>query len=208
MQKQKFVWTKSLGDNYRKKYPNFTFKQKQKITDMVLKHYFQVSDYPSFLISILNKLSQKQVRVCELGGYDGYQAYTAMKDTNKKLKWTNYDISLIAQFLTKKELRSKPYSFRLLTEPFYSGKLEECDLFYSSKTLEHLSKEEAIKCLDHTKGCRWQVHIVDWFKSDDMHVLDSDHAELSEWFGSNGYRLVDCQDFVGCRSNFFAEKKT
>ena len=208
MSEQKFVWTKTHGNNYRKRYQNFTFKQKQKITNVVLKHYFQVSDYPSYLISCLNKLPAKQIRVCELGGYEGYQALTVMENVDKQLKWTNHDISLVAEYLTKKELHEKPYSFRLLTEPFYTQKLEAYDLFYSSKTLEHLSKEEALKCLEYTKDCRWQIHIVDWFKADDMHVLDSDHEELAGWFTGNGYRLVDCQDFGGGRSNFFAEKKT
>jgi len=207
MSEQKFVWTKTHGENYRKKYQSFTFEQKQKITDMVLKHYFQVSDYPSFLISCINKLKKLSLHVCELGGYDGYQALTVMNDTKKKVCWTNHDISVVAEYFTKKELQDKPYSFKLLTAPFYSCELEEYDLFYSSKTLEHLSSEEAFKCLEYTRDCRWQVHIVDWFKCDDMHVLDSDHEELTEWFNSNGYRLIDCQDFNGLRSNFFAEKK-
>ena len=202
------AWTKQHGDDYRRKYPTLTFKQKQHITNQVLRSNFQQSKYPSFLISCIKQI-HGSLKVAELGGYNGAQALDVMIsfEQSKIQSWVNYDISKVAKRITRVELRFFPYEFKLLNQPFYEEFIDECDLFYSSKTLEHVSLEEAKKILAHMKDCSYQVHIVDWWKADDMHVIDSDaHDVLVECLVGLGYRMVDAQNHGYC-SLLFAEKQ-
>ena len=202
------AWTVEHGDDYRNKYDTLSFKKVQKIIDDILKVYFQKGKYPSYLISCIMQI-KSSLRVAELGGYNGFHALTTMQSLPKAriTSWINYDLSRIAKKLTKKALKNYPYKFKLLNKPFYEESTDPADLFYSSKTLEHMRLQEAKDCISHMSNCRFQVHIVDWFKADDTHVIeDNSHEALIKHFKFLGYNIVDAQDHGFC-SLLFAERK-
>jgi len=204
----KYLWTKKHGDNYRQIYDKLSFKKIQDLTDSVQLHNYQVSQYPFFLLDCLEQIKEKTLRVAELGGYDGYQALTVMQSIKKQFTWTNFDISKISKQITQKELTNKDYRFTYLTQPFYKTQInEEFDLFYSSKMLEHIKLAEVLETLRHMRHCKYQIHIVDWFKNDDMHVIEQgSHKPIAEHLKSLGYKL-NVEAEYSASSIFFAEKQ-
>ena len=186
-----YLWTKKHGDNYRKTYANLTFQQIQDLTDSVQTHNYQVSQYPFFLLSCLEQIKNKTLNVAELGGYDGYQALTVMETLQKQFTWTNYDISKNVDKITQPELVNHNYKIVTLTKPFFETYVPTFDVFYSSKTLEHVCLKEVLAILTHMKTCKHQIHIIDWFKNDDMHIIeDGSHNIIVEHLKSLNYKIT------------------
>lgn len=205
---EKFRWTKKHGDNYRKIYDSLSWERNRDLIDSVQAHNIQVSQYPAFLLRCLDQIKQKELRVAELGGFDGYQALTVMESVDKKFCWVNYDLSRIAVLLTQKGLKKHNYHIILLDKPFCETEIvpESFDLFYSSKTLEHVKLQEALAIITHMRRCIYQIHIVDWFKADDMHVIeDGCHNKIKMHLISLGYTLRHCLE-TPASSLFFAER--
>ena len=185
-------WTQEHGDRYRQHYDALTFKDKQWIMDRILAKYLQVVDDPVYLFACLESLNRRNLNVLELGGYDGQQALKALEQY-PEAGWTNCDISKVAQYFTKPELKDKNYTFILLEKPFPSGlSLSGFDLFYTSKMLEHLRWREAEELFDATKYIPLQVHVIDYFWKDDTHVLEKEsYSKVIPALRNRGYRLVN-----------------
>ena len=169
-----------LGNAYREQYPSMCFADKKACMDEVLKQYFQLVHPPRFLFSSIYQTKRRDLRVVELGGYDGTQALDILQ-SYPQMSWVNYDISRVAAENTRPELAEYNYRIVVLEKPFIEYTLEPFDLFYSSKTLEHLTLTEAMETLTHTQQAKHQVHIVDWFwRKDDTHVIEPDsHNQLT-----------------------------
>lgn len=160
-----------LGRAYRQRYPHLSFAEKQQLMDAVLQHHFQIVCPPRFLLACLSQLGRQDLRIVELGGYDGSHAADVL-DVYPAMCWVNYDISHIAANLTRPELATYHYAIEVLEQPFSTYDLGQFDLFYSSKTLEHLTIREVLDTLTATHHAAHQVHIIDWFWRDDTHVIE------------------------------------
>jgi len=202
MTEQSFELTQEHGDRSRKHYDGLDFSQKKQINNYILKHLYQVSDAPTYLLKCLKKICDSELRVTELGGYDGCQAYKVFQNYSQ-IRWDNYDFSEIAEYFTVKQLKKYKYCFHLLNQAFTDTVIEG-DLFYSSKTLEHFRFREILKILSHTQNFRYQVHVIDWFWRDDTHVVEFNaHPQLIRHLQVLGYKIVD-EYFHPERSHIYA----
>ena len=202
---QQEYWSKKHGDNYRHIYGSLTFEQKQKVTNAVLTHYFQVSDDSIYFEQCLNKIPDKKLTVIELGGYDGYQAQQ-IQEENPGVSWHNYDISAVAKYLSDQKHHGSKYIFHLLNKPFWDAILPKADVFYTSKTIEHLTLNEVKRVLEKTQNCKWQIHIIDWFWDDDMHVIEGNqHKQIISTLKKLHYKILESNNMID-RSYIFAVK--
>ena len=181
------MWTKKLGDRYRTRYPSLSFKKKQRIMDLVLKKHFQVVQPPHFLFNCLSQI--EPCCVVELGGYDGTQALDIL-ESYPNTSWVNYDISATVTDITRSELEEYNYRLVILKKPFPEYDLGNFDLFYTSKTLEHMSLDEVLETLSATRKAKYQVHIIDWWWKDDTHVIErGKHDAIIRHLEALGYTM-------------------
>jgi len=198
------VWTRQDGNMYREVYPTYSFKQKQQIMNSILKVHIQPVEPAIFLLYCLALIGKPVLRVVELGGYDGSHALDVLK-LYPEFSWLNYDISEVAVKLTRFKLKKFNYSITLLNQPFINETLKDFDLFYTSKTLEHLTLEEVKQTLTATRKAKYQVHIIDWFWDDDTHVIEpKSHSAIINHLAMLGYEIQHV-DKLPWQSHIFAQ---
>ena len=157
--------------------------------DLILKQHVQLVKPATFLLQCLVQIGDLNLRVIELGGYDGTHALQVLK-LCPNISWVNYDISEVAVNETRSELANYKYRVVVLDKPFSEYSLRSFDLFYSSKTLEHLRLREVLRTLDATKMAKHQIHIVDWFWRNDTHVIESgEHNNIILHLKALGYQM-------------------
>lgn len=182
-------WTEQLGDKYRAQYPALSFEKKKRIMDLVLQNQLQIVVPPRFLFKCLSQIKQRNLHIVELGGYDGTHALDVL-ESYPNMSWVNYDISATVSDITRSELEKYNYRLAILDQPFNKQALGNFDLFYSSKTLEHMSIGEVQETLSATRKAKYQVHIVDWFWKDDTHVIErGKHDEIIRHLEALGYAI-------------------
>ncbi len=182
------VWTRKDSDAYRRSYPDLTFGEVRDIQDKVICEYHQLSDAPFTLLEFLLPRKIHGLKVLELGGYDGFHAL-AILTHYPDYTWTNVDISPIARERMRPPLADLPYRCEILPDYFWNWPLNDrYDLFYSSKTLEHMSIERVLKTLDHAQDIPYHIHIIDLFRNTDTHILDRGAMKtIKEWYLCHGF---------------------
>lgn len=177
------------GDLYREAYPDYSFEQKQHVMNLLLKQHVQLVKPATFLLQCLTLVDVDNLNVAELGGYDGTHAYQVLK-LFPHVSWVNYDISQVAANLTRPELADYNYRVVVLNKPFTEYDLGNFNLFYSSKTLEHMRFEEVGQTLTAAQTAKHQVHVVDWFWKDDTHVIEQGrHDNIVVHLETLGYKM-------------------
>ncbi len=195
-------WSKVDGDHYREIYDCLSFNEKVEFQDKVLTRYHQVSDFPGYILEMLYYSGfHPKLNILELGGYNGVQAAIVLSHF-PNYSWTNCDVSKVAKERTVPLLKDKNYKFKLLDKSFSETPLEEeYDLFYSSRTLEHMRLSEVLKTIDKTSNIPGQIHIIDYFWNEDTHVLEEDSEKtITDAFTGNGYHVCHSHSIIDGRT--------
>lgn len=186
------TWTIKHAEMYRKAYPKLTFKNKQKIYDIILSQYFQLPMSALYLKICLASIHRRDLRIVELGGYDGSQALQIL-EANPEFTWRNYELSQVALQFTKKELANFKYDTVLLKQSFLDLPLKEkYDAFYTCRLLEHLHWEEVERLIRKMRDIPHHIHIVDWLWADDTHVIEGNkEKEIVELYQELDFKILN-----------------
>lgn len=208
MKEKESVWEK-----FRREYDKLTFHEMQRFKselqrNIKLQHCSKPDFFVSCLATIKKKLGRSDVKVLELGCYDGFIALEVLKK-NPTLKWIGYDISYTAKERVIPELETFDFTFILLHNHFYETSFsEDFDVFFSSCTLEHLRLREVLAIFSKTARIKFQVHTIDWRRTEsDTHVLEPDsHSQINSYLKTLGYTMLYASGDE--KTNIFVERLT
>lgn len=199
-------------EKFRQEYQTLSFKEKQDFSSKMQRIWEQHCSRPTFFLSclktIMEKLNRSDVKVLELGCYDGSLALEVLKK-HHNITWVGYDFSLVAQAKVKAELSHFKFSFVLLHTYFYQIAVttEQPDVFFTSHTLEHMRLREVLAILDKTADTKFQVHTIDWVRGGlNTHVLESDsYAKIKKHLRNLGYIILQ-DSYADHQTYIFAER--
>jgi len=158
---------------YRTHYDSLTHNDIKDICKVIvtlwpMQRQVKYKEYIKFFKSL-----DRELNVCELGGYDGFlakQILTIYPD----IHWHNTDI---ISHVPVDGLDGYNYTELVLGAPFYMYGWKSFDVFVSSDTIEHFANEEVDKILSRVNGIKYLMmeidipeHGTDWKDNVSTHV--------------------------------------
>ena len=192
-------------NEYRKKYPDLTFKEKKRLIEHWYTLYPKQTGYARnlpFFIGCIDKVikqtKRKNLSLVEYGGHDGGLAALVMQKHNQ-LNWVNVDI---IPHTVKEQLENYNYREHVLEDEFWVEKpsFKNYDVFLSSSTLEHISDEEIIQLFDYIRSqeIKYLILLVtttpngsNWENYGGAHVLRTGSTGLKKMLSERGYKLLE-----------------
>lgn len=183
-------WDYKDFNNFKKNYEKYTFEDKVKINKKIGEMFPEQSNWCSKSLIDFFSLLSNNLKVCEIGCWDGALAETIINFQNEKIKsWNGYDIP----GSTKKYDDSSKITLNILEDYLWKMDKIDCDVFVASHTLEHLNIEELDKLLEFLSKNNVDYIYSDtpilenWKDTWNTHVLQINKERFDNLFRKHGY---------------------
>lgn len=213
--------TKDNSDKWRKNYSRMTYDDQRKYYNTILNLTCDQRQYTIEYIEkpFNNMLKDKELKIIELGGYQGELAHRILRKYSNIVAWDNFEITDRARTNSVcNDGRYRP----IITNEFlwdigYVALEEKYNVFLSSHTIEHISTADFKKLVDtvirHCDYCILEIPMpynvpkndLNWKGFDGTHILDIPWEEILEILYRAGFTQFELSDGRGW--NYFGWKE-
>ncbi len=195
-------WTEKFNQ-WRKDYDVLTYADQKKFYELMQRHFPVQRHFNRNALLKIFPRDDKDLRVLELGGWDGALAHMLLNHFNSIHHWWNID------FVTFDE--QIPRYQKIILEDFiwtYGKRLPAMfpfNMFVSTHTFEHLKINDVEKVLDTVKDhAKWLLIEtpleddinLDWKNYLGSHVLNITMDELIDLVKARGYTIEKRELFI------------
>lgn len=184
-------------DAWRAGYDQMSFADQREFYRRVAElHPFQASFRPAQITRAFDCIGGRDLRVCELGGWDGRLAERMLARPDVA-SWTNFDLAAVPQACGR-----AGYLRVVLEDYLWNGPPVDADILVATHTIEHLRARELALLFDWT-AARWiylESPIVSdatdfrWDGFEGSHVLEIGWAQILAMLGRRGYKGAVMQE--------------